>query len=277
MDVNMIFRRVLLAVALGSPVAAFPGIADVLASRLGEVVREETQARWPGAARGAAPSNSDCSHFFPAGRQDVATGLDARWKPTLLCSSSFAVVHSGLTKTPLVAVERLNAAILRDARDEQRTNEFYPDARLPRGQRSELHDFAGSSYDRGHMAPAADAPNQAAMHESFALSNMVPQDATNNRKVWSKVESDTRRYIRRAKGDVFVFTGPLFLGQVHRVGRSQVWVPSHLFKLVYDQTSGRSWAYVLPNTSDAQVGPPMSYEQFLRDVKWDLLAGASGR
>jgi endonuclease G len=95
------------------------------------------------------------------------------------------------------------------------------------------------------------------MIESFALSNMIPQDPFNNRKgAWIKAESDTRKFARRAQGDVFVFSGPLFRGEVKKIGPNNVWVPSHIFKLVYDQSSGRSWAHIVANTAEARLEAP---------------------
>lgn len=35
---------------------------------------------------------------------------------------------------------------------------------------------------------------------SFSFANVVPQDSGHNSGAWSKIEQDTRRYIRRAKG-----------------------------------------------------------------------------
>jgi endonuclease G len=98
----------------------------------------------------------------------------------------------------------------------------------------------------------------------------VPQDPTNNRKIWNKIESDVRKFARRAKGDVFVFTGPLFDDGHETIGRGRVWVPTRLFKLVYDVESRRAWAYVLPNSATA-IETPISYRDFLARTGLPLL------
>lgn len=227
------------------------------------------------AAPVALPSGrgfSGCASLFPQKTPLNVASVSADWKPVALCSNHFAVLYSGLSKTPLVTFEKLNRAQIADAKDEQRTDQFFPDPRLPRGVRAELEDYRGTGQDRGHLAPAGDQPDPESMAQSFALSNMVPQDPTNNRKTWSKVEGDVRKFVRRAKGDVFVFSGPIFNAPRRTIGPNRVWVPSHLFKLVYDEASGRSWAYILPNTADARIEAPMDYESFVKATGWNLLS-----
>jgi endonuclease G len=198
--------------------------------------------------------------------------VPATMNPLALCSDNFAVLYSQTSKTPLVVVERLTAAQLQDAKGEERTNQFYADPRIPKGGRAELSDYRSQhpAVDRGHQSPAADAPSPHAMAQSFALSNMVPQDPTNNRKIWSKVESDVRKFAKRADGDVFVFTGPLFDSGHSTIGDNKVWVPTRLFKLVYDASSKRAWAYVLPN-AETRIERPMDYDAFVKSTGLKLL------
>ncbi|MGY2290960.1 DNA/RNA non-specific endonuclease [Pseudomonas sp. SDO528_S397] len=224
-----------------------------------------------------------CAALFPAAQPINTATVPASMKPMALCSDHFAVLYSQTSKTPLVVVERLNAGQLQAAKGEERTNQFYPDPRIPKGARAELSDYRGQhpAMDRGHQSPAADAPDANAMAQSFALSNMVPQDPTNNRKIWSKVEADVRKFALRAGGDVYVFTGPLFDQGYTTIGDNQVWVPTRLFKLVYDASSKRAWAYVLPN-AETRIEKPMDYAAFVKATGLKLLgnlpvSGSVGR
>lgn len=218
------------------------------------------------------PGFDACLDQFPQEQPLALALVPASMKPLALCSDDFAVLYSQTSKTPLVVVERLNTQRLAQAQGNERTDNFYADPRIARAGRADLADYRGQhpAVDRGHQSPAADAPTAQAMAQSFSLSNMVPQDPTNNRKIWNKIESDVRKFARRAKGDVFVFTGPLFDSGHETVGRGRVWVPTHLFKLVYDVASGRAWAYVLPNTATA-IETPMDYRTFLARTSLPLL------
>lgn len=191
-----------------------------------------------------------------------------------LCMSGFAILHSGTSKTPVFVVQRLNRATLIDAQDEQRTDRFYEEARLPSAHRARLEDYKGSGYDRGHMAPAADMPTPEAMAQSFSLANMIPQVSENNRGIWAKsVEQATRKYVMRAKGDVFVFTGPVFGDTPQTIGQGRVWVPTHLYKLVYDAVENRAWAFWVENSDTARMSKPISYEELVKRTGIEFLPG----
>lgn len=215
-----------------------------------------------------------CADQFPGRRPLSIRSVPVFMKPLPLCSDNFAVLYSRTSKTPMVVVERLTAAQLLNAKGEERTNEFFPDPRVPKGSRAELSDFRGQtpSVDRGHQAPAADAPTQRAMAQSFALSNIVPQSPESNRQAWSSIEKATRKFAQRAGGNVFVFTGPIFDEGHGTIGKNKVWVPTRLFKLVYDEGSGRAWAFVLPNAK-SRVERPIDYATFVRETGLRLLDG----
>ena len=179
-----------------------------------------------------------------------------------LCYEAFAVLHSGTTKTPVFVAQRLNKQVLEEA-DEKRAKRFFADARLPRGERAELEDYKGSGYSRGHMAPAGDMNTPTAMAQSFSLANMVPQNPQQNGGAWNKIEQDTRRYAQRAKGDVFVITGPVFTDAGPRIGRNGVKVPTYLYKLVYDAATQRSWAHWQENREGETVSRPITYRELV--------------
>lgn len=200
-----------------------------------------------------------CPQFFLDGRPPLVPE-----QPLLrqLCYEAFAVLHSGQTRTPVYVAQRLNRRLIEEA-DERRSDRFFSDARLPAAERAALDDYRKSGYSRGHMAPAGDMPTPSAMAQSFSLANVVPQDIQHNSGAWAKIEQDTRRYVLRARGDVLVFTGPVFVADSPRIGANGVRVPRYLFKLVHDVSTGRSWAHWQENRPNERVRAPISYAQLV--------------
>ena len=166
----------------------------------------------------------------------------------------------------------MNSASIRAAKGQKRTDKFFSDARLPKNERSELSDFVGSNFDRGHMAPAGNMSNENSMAQSFSLANMIPQAPANNRGAWSKIESDTRKYIQRAQGNVYVFTGPVFIEYRGEL-KNRVNIPSHIYKLVYDENKNNAWAHWIENSDEAKPSKPISYEELTKRIGVKLLPG----
>lgn len=161
-----------------------------------------------------------------------------------LCYSSFALMHSGISRTPLWSAEHLTKEGLRQK--SKRSNDFHPEDQLSADERAELSDYARSGYDRGHLAPAADMGNKQSQHECFTLANMVPQNSENNRGIWSAIEGATR-HLTNQKGELYVITGPIFSGsQVKRIG-GRVLVPAKLYKAIFNPSSGEGGAYLVTN------------------------------
>lgn len=177
-----------------------------------------------------------------------------------LCYTAFAVMHSGVSRTPLWSAEHLTHDSLR--KKIKRSNDFHEEELLESDERSQLSDYAHSGFDRGHMAPSADMPTKLAQHECFTLANMVPQNSDNNRGIWAAIESSTRD-LTKETGELYVITGPLFTGS--SVGRlkGRVLIPTKLYKAIYDPISHKGAAYIIDNISgeDYEVISIMELEQ----------------
>jgi endonuclease G len=130
-----------------------------------------------------------------------------------------------------------------------RKDNFHAEPLLPADERSELADYAGSGYDRGHLAPAGDMPSVEAMSESFSLANMTPQNPTNNRGLWSSIESKTRD-LAMQRGELYVVSGAIFAGASIQRINNRVFVPTSYFKAVYDANTGESGAYLVANDAN---------------------------
>lgn len=204
-----------------------------------------------------------CKDLFPNQQTPVTTQVGRD-----LCFDSFAIYYSPQDKKPIYTVEKLHREQLLGPHP-RRTNQFYEEARLPFAERSQLADYRGSGYDRGHNVPAGDMSNDQAMAQSFSLANMMPQARQNNQGIWAKnVEEPTRLYVKRAHGDVYIFTGSV--GNQGSIGKNRVTIPSHLYKLVYDPQKNEAWAYWVENTNEAQMSPPISYAQLVNKTGIDF-------
>lgn len=169
-----------------------------------------------------------------------------------LCNSGYAAQFDPATKNPIWVAERLTRNDL-NAPKEERTDDFKPNPFVPNPAQASLADYRGSKLDRGHMAPAADmyGISPTAMSESFFLTNMVPQVGPNqNRGIWADLESKVRAWAK-TRGELLVVTGPIYENNVVTMGKSKVWVPTKLYKVIVDPNNFESIAFVLPNNQIA--------------------------
>ncbi|MCJ2048165.1 DNA/RNA non-specific endonuclease [Methylobacterium sp. J-070] len=200
------------------------------------------------ATLGPAPAAAadSCPALFAEGRVPVLTNAKLAARTTALCFEAFAVLHSGLTRTPLYAAEHLTRASVAEARSVARDDSFHEEPRLPADERASLEDYVRSGFDRGHLAPAGDMPTLNAQAESFSLANIVPQNRVLNRGLWSDIEESVRRLASR-RGSIFVVTGIIVAGDTVQQIRGGVLVPTQLFKALYDPAAGAGAAYLVRN------------------------------
>jgi endonuclease G len=167
-----------------------------------------------------------------------------------VCFTEIAVLYSGRARTPLWSAEHLTASRIERARTlpRLRSNAFHEEISLPPEDRAELSDYRRSGFDRGHMAPNGDMSTPEAQEESFSLANMIPQDPCNNEVLWEGIESAVRD-LALATNEVFVVTGPAFLGAELQSLKGRVLVPTHIFKAVYVPSRNTAAAYFAPNDS----------------------------
>ena len=168
-----------------------------------------------------------------------------------LCFAAFAVLHSGVTRSPLYVSEHLTRASVEAARAlDGRDNRFHPEERLPPAGRAELADYRSSGYDRGHMAPSGDMGDPEHDYESFSLANMVPQNGPLNRGGWADLEGYVRELAGKL-GEAYVVTGPAYLGGRIKRLNDRVPVPTHVWKAVHVPGQGAG-AWIATNDATAR-------------------------
>lgn len=191
-------------------------------------------------------ASTECpSHYLSGIAPDIVSAKKTV-KARELCFESFGIMHSGITKTPLWSAEYLKRSSLVAARNIRRVDNFHAEERLSADERAELRDYSRSGFDRGHMAPSADMPTRNAQAESFSLANIIPQDPNNNRNLWEGIEAAVRAFAKKT-GELYVITGPLYLGSRIKQLNGRLLVPTHIFKIVFNPGKNIGGAYLVEN------------------------------
>ncbi|XP_074755974.1 nuclease EXOG, mitochondrial isoform X2 [Athene noctua] len=178
------------------------------------------------------------------------------------CYTNHALSYDQAKRVPRWVIEHISKQKTLGNAD-RRHCKFKPDPNIPLMFSAVNEDYLGSGWSRGHMAPAGDNKfSTRAMAETFYLSNIVPQNYENNAGFWNRMEMYCRELTERFE-DVWVVSGPLTLPQTNDdgkksvtyqvIGKDDVAVPSHLYKVVLARRSRTSTeplvlgAFVVPN------------------------------
>lgn len=92
-----------------------------------------------------------CADHFADGAPPTITRQSLASKTQQLCFAGYAVMHSGVSRTPLCSAEHLTPDRVQQAKGMKRQNAFHAEELLPVSERAELKDYVRSGYDRGHM------------------------------------------------------------------------------------------------------------------------------
>ena len=222
-----------------------------------------------------ATAATACPGHYALGQPPVIVKESLKARTKELCFRAFAVMHSGVSRTPLWAAEHLVRDNIRDAEALTRRDSFHAEERLPAADRAELSDYARSGFDRGHLAPNGDMPDPESQAESFSLANMVPQVHTNNAGVWAGIESAVRQLAVR-EGEVYVVSGPAFIGGDIQSLQGRVLVPTHLWKAVYSPQRQQAGAYLITN-DETTTYSTLSIAELERMVGIRVLPGVEPR
>lgn len=164
-----------------------------------------------------------------------------------LCKINYAVIHSCSKKNPVAVMEHITPQAI--SGPATRKDDFREDPAVTPQCRSRLADYAGQPYDRGHMSAAAgNTQNDQIMSESFFLSNMIPQVPNNNRGIWRILEMQIRDQVSQTGQSLHVISGAIF-AQGHATIGQGVGVPTHLYKVIINKTTGNVTAFLMPNAA----------------------------
>lgn len=168
-----------------------------------------------------------------------------------ICHTEYAVALSYKTRNPIYTTEYLAADHTGAV---ARSNDFKPDPQVPAQYAVKPHEYIGQichgeRCDKGHMTPDQDfSACEACVHESFYMSNMVPQNSRNNEIIWKHLEISIRNYVA-AHDPVYVITGPVYGDNPEHIGNG-IMVPDQLFKVVVSAATGASVTFLMPNADE---------------------------
>jgi endonuclease G, mitochondrial len=145
----------------------------------------------------------------------------------LMIKPQYALSYNNSKGTPNWASWQLNQSWLGIA---ERQNNFRPDDTLPVGfMRITPTIYAGSGYDKGHVAPSADRTKSVEDNAAtFLMTNMMPQTPDNNRNTWESLESYSRELVRSGK-ELYIIAGPV--GDQGKL-KDKVTIPTSTWKVV---------------------------------------------
>lgn len=195
---------------------------------------------------------SQCSQSFYGGIYPEFTNTKLSSQTQALCMDGFAVLYSGVSRTPLWSAEYLDRPRLQQAKQIDREDSFHEESRLPKSMRASLSDYSGSGYDRGHLSPNGDMATRSQQYDSFSLANIAPQSPRNNRYIWRNIESATR-YLTQQYGEVYAVTGVAFTDKKTKQLADRVLVPSHFYKAVYIPAINQAGVYYAPNDESERI------------------------
>jgi len=186
-------------------------------------------------------SKASCSVQIPFGEPSEKAGLP------VICRKAYILESDTSAKIPVWVAWTLTPdhAIGCVAR----TNAFATDQSLPATGRATPQDYAGSGYDQGHLANDADMSwDDQVEHESFYMSNMSPQLPAVNRGTWKNLESAARAWVYQTKHPHTVYAGNIWSASSKTIGADKVVIPDVLYKIVVDDVTKKSYAFLIPNT-----------------------------
>ena len=110
-------------------------------------------------------------------------------------------------------------------------------------------DYAGTGYDKGHMAPDGDQSwDQQVEYESFLMTNMSPQAGSLNRGIWKLLETSVRGWAFQGGQNFTIVSGGVYSQGDKVIGKGVI-VPHAFYKIVIDQATGQVAGWWFPHVA----------------------------
>ncbi len=177
----------------------------------------------------------------------------------ILSRSQFVVAFDAKAKIPTWTSWQI---VTDDVGETERSNDFRSDEILDaylkvkeRDLGLSPKDYTNTCFDKGHQSPSADRSRNAQDNNAtFYMSNMAPQTAFLNRRIWKDLEQHSRELVKTNGYKLQVFAGPILRDGREGIGPNKdIQVPEAFYKVIaiYDQKDDHH--------SDTNAASPKKY------------------
>lgn len=133
------------------------------------------------------------------------------------------------------------------------------------------HDsYSNSGYDRGHMAPnhaISQLYGKQGQTDSFLMTNITPQKAKLNQRVWQRLEVLEIDHFAKLFGKVWVITGPVFNSSVERLPKDwSVEIADAFYKIYITEATADRPAIALAFLIPQSVNGKEPLTQFITSI-----------
>jgi len=162
-----------------------------------------------------------------------------------LCQQAYLVGYDAAAKLPKYVTYELlpqNALGCVARTNAFAANQFVPNGAVP-------GDYAGTGYDKGHMAPDGDLSwDPQVEYESFLMTNMSPQAGSLNRGIWKLLETSVRGWSVQLNQSYTVYVGGVYNAQDKTIGKGVV-VPHGFYKIVINNQTKEIAGWAFPHVA----------------------------
>ena len=136
-------------------------------------------------------------------------------------------------------------------------------------------DYKNTCFDRGHQSPSADRTSLPEHNmATFYMSNMAPQTAFLNRRIWADFESFSRDLVRKEGRKLQVYAGTILRDGREKIGRNKdIEVPEAFYKIVMvyeDDAAKQPFGYIavmMPNVTSNGRDPVANKDEACQEQK----------
>lgn len=192
------------------------------------------------------------------------SGNNQQLENHLVLREAFALSYNAANKGPNWVAWHLEQGDIGEAPRGQ----FVADPLLPAAWQVSSGDYSGGGYDRGHVCPSGDRTRDVDFNQqTFVMSNMLPQAAALNQKVWNKLEAYCRYLVREQKQELYIVSGGS--GSAGKLGKQKINIPNTYWKIIVALPHGENdLARIDKNTRVIAVSIPNRNREEIAASYW---------